>query len=66
MTQLAWCAAQLQPVAISTHGDAGRIVSAILKPAQPLDDDRDHFRAVSNVSNNAAHNLLAYPGGPGE
>jgi hypothetical protein len=57
--QLPGRAPQLQPITIAAHGDPCGIVSAVLEPAQSLNNDRDDFRAIPDVSDNAAH--ISYP-----
>jgi hypothetical protein len=57
VSQLALGAADLQALAVAGDRDAGGVVSAILQPLQPLDDDR-HDLLISNVSDDAAHSLV--------
>jgi hypothetical protein len=57
LAQFARRAAQLQTVAVAANSDSRRVVAAIFEPAQSLNNDRDDFRTVPDVSDNAAHNL---------
>ena len=54
VAQLAFGAADLQPVAIARHGDAGGVIAAVFQPLQPVQDD-GHNPLLTNVSDNATH-----------
>jgi hypothetical protein len=47
-------APHLQPAAGADHGHAGRIISAILQPLEPVDDDPDRA-LLSDVADDSAH-----------
>src|SRR5258706_5378581 len=52
--QLALGTPNLQAIAIPCDGDSGRVVAAIFKTSQTLDDDR-YYLFASHVSDNATH-----------
>src|SRR5215472_489800 len=54
VAQLAFGAADLKTVPVTADGDARRIVSAILQPAQAFNDDRNDA-LLANVTDNATH-----------
>src|SRR5580700_3425768 len=54
IAQFAFGAAKLQFVSIAGNGDTSRVVAAVLKPAQTLDDDWDYF-LLTDIANNATH-----------
>ena len=54
--QLARSATQLHPVFSASHGDACRIIAAILQPPQPFKNDRDGIFAA-DISDDATHSL---------
>jgi hypothetical protein len=57
VAQLAFGAANLQATAIAGDRDTGRIVSAILKTAQAIDDDR-HNTFFPYIADDAAHTAI--------
>ena len=57
VAQLAFGAAQLQSLGTAGHGDARRIVSAILQAAKAVNDDRDYL-LLTNVSDDSTHGRL--------
>ncbi len=54
IAQLALGAPDLQTIAVSGHGNARRIITAIFQPLQSVQDDGDD-PLLTNVANNAAH-----------
>jgi hypothetical protein len=54
IAQLALGALNLQVVVFIHHRDSGRVIAAIFKFAQPIDDERDNL-FISNVSNYSTH-----------
>ena len=56
----AFGAPHFQPRAVAGHGDARRVISAILQALQPLDDD-GHHALLAHVSDDTAHVSCQYP-----
>src|SRR5580693_6296831 len=54
VTQFAFRAPQLQLVPVAGDGDSGRVVAAVLKPPQTLDNDRNYF-LLADIANNSTH-----------
>jgi hypothetical protein len=54
VAQLSFGAADLKPVPVARDGDARRVITAILKTAQALDND-GHNLLFPNVAHNATH-----------
>ena len=53
--ELAGAAAELDPP-VAHDGDAGRVVAAVLEPAQPVDEDRDDL-LWADVADDSAHDV---------
>src|SRR4051794_17626740 len=54
IAQLSFGATNVELIVSAIHGEAGRVVPAILQPLQTLQNDRDRFLR-SNVSYDSAH-----------
>jgi hypothetical protein len=54
VSQLAFCAADLESVAVAGYGDSGGIVSAIFQASQAINDDRNDL-LFANVADDATH-----------
>src|ERR1039458_613322 len=54
VAQLAFGAADLQPVPVAGNGNSSRIITAVLKPPQALEDDRNYL-LLADIANNATH-----------
>src|SRR5215469_17519568 len=54
IAKLAFGAANFKAVAVAGHSDTGRVIAAILQPAQAIDDD-GHDALFANVSDDTAH-----------
>jgi hypothetical protein len=48
VSQLAFCPADLQALAVAGDGDAGRVVAAVFEPAQTVDDDGNDASCLRN------------------
>jgi hypothetical protein len=57
IAQLAFRAANLQSVLPARNRDSSRVIPAILKAAQSIDDHRNYL-LLTDVSNNSAHEQL--------
>src|SRR5687768_92925 len=60
IAQLAFSAANFQLVTFVHHGNAGRVVTAILELAQAVDDQRHHL-FVPYITNNSTHAASMFP-----
>ena len=56
VAQLAFGAAHLQPVAIAADRNSRRVIAAILKPFQAIENDWNH-PLLTDVANNSTHVL---------
>ena len=54
VAQLAFGAADLQPVPIAGYSYSGRVIAAIFKPSQSVEDDGNDT-LLADVTNNTAH-----------
>src|SRR5216684_599709 len=54
IAQLAFGASNLQFVPVAGNSDSSRIITAVLEPAQALEDNRNHL-LLADVANNATH-----------